>query len=65
MPTLKHQFADTHKFSDTHKVEEISEGARNPNRFSLRRMNSTDWWLAVSENRPEMMYWLVCSITMM
>ena len=48
-------------FSATHEVINILEGARNPNEFPmLRKLGSLYRWLAVNENRPEMMNWLVC-----
>jgi SAM-dependent methyltransferase len=54
-PTLRERFAATHD------VEIVSEGPRNPNQFlSLQRWQSTDRWLAVNENRPMTMNWLVC-----
>jgi hypothetical protein len=49
------------RFAKTHDVELISEGPRDPNQFpSLQRWQSTDRWLAVNENRPMTMNWLVC-----
>jgi len=49
------------RFAETHDVEIISEGSRNPNQFpSLQRWGSLDRWLAVNENRPMTMNWLVC-----
>jgi 2-polyprenyl-3-methyl-5-hydroxy-6-metoxy-1,4-benzoquinol methylase len=54
-PTLRERFAATHD------VEVVSEGPRNPNQFpSLQRWQSSDRWLAVNENRPMTMNWLVC-----
>jgi hypothetical protein len=54
-PTLQKRFAASHD------VELISEGPRDPNQFpSLQRWQSTDRWLAVNENRPMTMNWLVC-----
>jgi 2-polyprenyl-3-methyl-5-hydroxy-6-metoxy-1,4-benzoquinol methylase len=49
------------RFAATHDVEIVSEGARNPNQFtSLQQWQSSDRWLAVNENRPMTMNWLVC-----
>lgn len=49
------------RLATTHRVERIMEGPRDPNRYKpLRHMNSLDRWLAVSEGRPETMYWLSC-----
>jgi 2-polyprenyl-3-methyl-5-hydroxy-6-metoxy-1,4-benzoquinol methylase len=54
-PTLQQRFAKSHD------IELISEGPRDPNQFpSLQRWQSTDRWLAVNENRPVTMNWLVC-----
>jgi hypothetical protein len=51
----------TQRFAKTHTLENIIEGARNPNRFDfLRRVPSFNRWLAVDEKRPETMHWLVC-----
>lgn len=48
-------------FSSTHTIEQVSEGARNPNMFPiLQGWQSNDRWLAVNENRPETMRWLMC-----
>lgn len=45
----------------THLIEIIYSGSRNPNRFPiLSRYSDSDRWAAVSENRPELMNWLVC-----
>jgi hypothetical protein len=49
------------RFAATHDVEIVSEGPRDPNQFpSLQRWQSSDRWLAVNENRPVTMNWLVC-----
>jgi 2-polyprenyl-3-methyl-5-hydroxy-6-metoxy-1,4-benzoquinol methylase len=49
------------RFAASHDVEVVSEGSRDPNQFpTLRRWQSTDRWLAVNENRPMTMNWLVC-----
>jgi 2-polyprenyl-3-methyl-5-hydroxy-6-metoxy-1,4-benzoquinol methylase len=49
------------RFAASHDVEVVSEGPRDPNQFpSLQRWQSTDRWLAVNENRPMTMNWLVC-----
>lgn len=44
----------------THETAIVSEGPRDPNRISiLKNVSSLDRWLAVSENRPCVMGWLV------
>jgi len=49
------------RFAASHDIEIVSEGPRNPNEFpSLQRWGSLDRWLAVNENRPMTMNWLVC-----
>jgi 2-polyprenyl-3-methyl-5-hydroxy-6-metoxy-1,4-benzoquinol methylase/protein-L-isoaspartate O-methyltransferase len=49
------------RFAATHDVEIVSEGPRDPNQFpTLQRWQSFDRWLAVNENRPMTMNWLVC-----
>jgi hypothetical protein len=49
------------RFAASHDVELVSEGPRDPNQFpTLQRWQSTDRWLAVNENRPMTMNWLVC-----
>lgn len=49
------------RFAATHTIQTVHEGARDPNRFEiLRRFNSLDRWLAVSEGRRETMHWLLC-----
>ena len=54
-PTLRE------RFFYSHEVELVTEGPRDPNRFAaLRRWSSLDRWLAVNENRPCTMNWLVC-----
>jgi hypothetical protein len=51
----------TKRLSDSHSIENVIEGPRDPNRFPLlRHLASADRWLAVNENRPQMMNWLVC-----
>jgi hypothetical protein len=48
------------RFSETHKIRRIAEGQRNPNCSTfLRNRHSLIRWLAVSENRPESMEWLL------
>jgi len=50
----------TKRFVASHEIELIDEGARNPNQYDvLRRKDSLDRWLAVSEGRPEIMRWFV------
>jgi precorrin-6B methylase 2 len=47
-------------FTTTHQVECIDEAERNPNQYPmLRSLASLDRWLAVNENRPETMNWLL------
>jgi hypothetical protein len=49
------------RFSPSHDIENIMEGARDPNQFaSLRGWRSMDRWLAVNEGRPMTMNWLAC-----
>jgi hypothetical protein len=49
------------RFAASHEVEDIVEGARDPNKFMpLRAMQSLDRWLAINEGRPTTMNWLVC-----
>jgi hypothetical protein len=49
------------RFAASHDLEIVPEGSRNPNEFtSLQCWQSTDRWLAVNENRPATMNWLVC-----
>jgi hypothetical protein len=63
-----HDFINPHittilkqRFSESHDIEDVLEGPRDPNRFaSLRSWASLDRWLAVNENRPVTMNWLVC-----
>jgi hypothetical protein len=48
-------------FTPSHDVENLIEGARDPNQFaSLRGWQSIDRWLAVNEGRPVTMNWLAC-----
>jgi len=48
------------RFSDTHEILVAVESGRNPNFFEiLRGRPSHERWLAVSENRPCMMFWYV------
>lgn len=50
----------TERFARSHAVEIVDEGPRNPNQHDfLRRKNSTERWLAISEGRPEAMRWLI------
>ncbi len=49
------------RFMTSHVVENIVEGARDPNKYALvRQWESLDRWLIVNEGRPEMMNWLLC-----
>jgi precorrin-6B methylase 2 len=44
----------------SHTVENVIEGARDPNRLEpLQKMSSLDRWLVALENRPAMMNWIV------
>jgi SAM-dependent methyltransferase len=48
------------RFALTHHIEQVLEGARDPNQFEfLRGLPSIIRWLAVSEGRPCMMWWLL------
>jgi predicted O-methyltransferase YrrM len=50
------------RFQSSHAIEVIDESARDPNRYPLvREWSSLDRWLAVNENRPAEMRWLVCN----
>src|SRR5581483_2447576 len=50
-----------HCLAATHMVENIREGARDPNQFPvLQKMRSLDRWLVIDESRPATMNWLVC-----
>jgi hypothetical protein len=47
--------------SPSHHISIVRSGARNPHIFSfLDKCPETDKWLLISENRPELMQWLVC-----
>jgi SAM-dependent methyltransferase len=48
------------RFADTHHIEQIMEGARNPNKYAfLNGRESLHRWMAVCEGRPCTMDWLV------
>jgi hypothetical protein len=48
------------RFAKTHEVVCVREGPRDPNASPiLRSLPSTDRWLAISENRPTCMNWLI------
>ena len=48
------------RFKETHDIEVVMEGGRDPNAFEmLRRHSSAFRWIAICENRPCMMHWLV------
>ena len=48
-------------FSATHLVENVYSGGRNPNVFPfLSGLSDTARWIAVCENRPCLMNWLLC-----
>ncbi len=54
-PTLRE------RFSGSHDLENVVEGARDPNQFeSLRGWQSIDRWIAMSEGRTAMTNWLLC-----
>ena len=49
------------RFAASHDIEQVLEGPRDPNEFAgLQNSSSLDRWLAVNENRPNTMSWLVC-----
>jgi hypothetical protein len=49
----------TRRFSATHEIERLREGPRDPAGYpQLAKLSTLDRWLAVCENRPEVMYWL-------
>jgi precorrin-6B methylase 2 len=44
----------------SHTVENVIEGARDPNQLEvLQKMSSLDRWLVALENRPAMMNWII------
>lgn len=48
------------RFGASHDLQVITEGPRDPNRFPvLRKLDSLERWLAISEHRPETMHWLL------
>ncbi|MCP4385106.1 MAG: methyltransferase domain-containing protein [Hyphomicrobiales bacterium] len=48
------------RFAETHEIQTIRQGARDPHESALLRgFAELDLWLAVCENRPESMHWLV------
>lgn len=52
----------TARFQASHDIRLIMEGARDPNRYpELRKLDSLERWLAVSEDRPETMSWIVAT----
>ncbi len=51
------------RFSPTHTIQQVREGARDPAALPiLRNLSTLDRWLAVCENRPEVMTWLVMTV---
>ena len=45
----------------THFISIVYAGARNPNIYPfLAFLHDNDRWMAVSENRPCLMHWLIC-----
>jgi hypothetical protein len=50
------------RMSATHQVSRIAQGARDPNRFEvLRHLHDNERWLIASENRGQLMEWLIAS----
>lgn len=48
------------RFGASHDLQVITEGPRDPNRYPvLRKLDSLERWLAISEHRPETMHWLL------
>lgn len=48
------------KFRETHSIERISQGSRDPSDYpALRGWPEVEKWLILSENRPELMHWLI------
>lgn len=48
------------KFEKTHRISIINQGSRNPNRFGfLSQFSDQERWSIMSENRPEMMRWML------
>jgi len=51
------------RFCGTHNIEQIFEGARDPNKYLfLRQRESLHRWMAVCEGRPCTMNWLVMKV---
>ena len=49
------------KLSSTHMITIVYAGARNPNQFPfLAGLSDHERWLAISENRPVLMHWIIC-----
>ena len=48
------------KFFSSHFIEIIYSGARNPNQFRfLSHLSDFERWMAICENRPTLMNWLI------
>jgi hypothetical protein len=48
-------------FCQTHRLEIIYSGGRNPNVFPfLSHLTDIERWLAICENRPRLMNWVIC-----
>lgn len=48
------------RFFNTHTVQRVDQGARNPNQFhALKHLHDNERWLLASENRGQLMEWLV------
>lgn len=59
-PAITETITERFGRAGTHVVNIHGESQRNPNRITLlRNISSLDRWLAVSENRPCVMSWLV------
>jgi len=48
------------RFGASHDLKVVTEGPRDPNLYPvLRKLDSLERWLAISEHRPETMHWLL------
>lgn len=58
-PMITHTLRE--RFAASHDIETVFEGPRDPNKFTqLRQLHSIDRWIAVNEDRPLTMNWVVC-----
>ena len=49
------------KFFPSHFTEILYSGGRNPNQFGfLSHLSDSERWMAICENRPTLMNWLIC-----